>query len=180
MSATATAPIITRVVRCRLCGCQLAEWDNFDRRLCASCADRPEVKGQPPAKSVSLAAPVPPRPPARAFTPAEKGLIKSLHGALPVGELLRILNDRMRADLGPHATPYDIEQLHAELQAIAPAPTQDAGWAGLRRILGEARRSGVLGTITPQTIDDFAAVFQLAPAQLLHLKDVLAHAKEGQ
>lgn len=169
---------------CILCGCRLTTQYAIDRGLCGSCSDRPEAKRLPrdgngkvvpPATRPQTGAPAPKQP--RAFTAADKSLIRAMHPYLPAAELVRILNDRLHADVGAAAPSYTLEQLQAELRELAAAaPASD--WAGLRQLLAEARRSGVLATITPQTIDDFAICFQLTAAQKLHLHDVIRHAKE--
>jgi hypothetical protein len=117
--------------------------------------------------------------PARSFTDAERSLIRKIHGYLPPLQLLGILNDRLRSDLGPEAQPYTIEQLHTEIAAMPGARTgRNNGWAGLRKLLTQARRDGVLDRIDEQVINDFAIVFSLSPKQLMRLKDILLQAQE--
>jgi hypothetical protein len=174
---------------CVLCGVRLETPFAITRGLCDSCADRPEVKRVPkPGATIGtrtlgalLAAParaaVPPRTRTpRPFTPADLSLIKSAHAFLPAGELLRVLNERLAAD-DDEAAPYPLAQLQAAVQAIVDASPR-ADWSGLRTLLAQARRSGVLRTITAQVVDDFAVVFRLSPAQRMTLKDVIQHAQE--
>ncbi len=177
-------------VRCRVCSCALTKHDDYEHGVCESCSDRPEGKRllaaakAPPRPAAAVKAPAPPAPPApapapRAFTPSDKSLIKHTASFMPTLDLLRILNDRMRADLGPDAPEYTLEQLQSEISATR----QDAvatDWAGVRQVLQVARRCGVLEQITPQVIDDFATVFNLSSAQRMHLRDVIRSAKEGQ
>lgn len=108
----------------------------------------------------------------RAFTAAEKSLIARVHGYMPAPQLLKVLNDRMCADLGADAPLYTAQQLHAEIQALKPSDSPVSGWANVRRRLAEARRDGVLQQVTEQTIDDFAVVFSLTAKQVLYLKDI--------
>jgi hypothetical protein len=187
---------------CRLCACLLTDTrDDQALRLCWSCLDRPEArrlganpKPRPvpvaPARPAAPAPPLvacPPRPirppaaaagPARNFTPADRALIKAMHGYLPALELLRLLNERLHADLGPDAGAYTLDQLHTEIGDVTAPEDAAQDWAGLRRALQRARLSGLLTQVTPQLLEDFAIVFQLAPAQLVHLKDVVHHAQE--
>ena len=117
--------------------------------------------------------------PARAFTQAEASLIRKVHGYLPPLQLLGILNDRLRNDLGPDAQPYTVEQLHAEIAAMPGArPGGDHGWAGLRKLLAKAKRAGTLDQIDEHVINDFAVVFSLSPKHLMRLKDILLHPAE--
>ena len=155
--------------RCRLCGCRIDGDREADRTIpaCGSCKARPDVQG-------------PRNPhPARAFTEAEQSLIRKVHGYLPPMQLLSILNDRLRSDLGPDAQPYTIEQLHAEIVA-APGSrlAGDRGWGSLRKLLAQARRAGTLDQVNEQVINDFAVVFSLSPKHLMRLKDILLHQVE--
>jgi len=98
---------------------------------------------------------------------------------LPPLQPLAILNDRLRADLGPDAQPYAVEQLHAEIATLPGAkPGGSTGWAGLRKLLAEARRTGTLDRINEQVINDFAIVFSLSPKELMRLKDILIPAED--
>lgn len=117
---------------------------------------------------------------ARPFTEADKSLIRKINGYVPPQQLLGILNDRMRADLGAGVTPYTLDQLHAEIAASRDAGAGSRrGWAGLRKLLAEAEEAGTLERIAEQTIDDFAIVFQLTPKQVVQLKDVLLEQTGG-
>lgn len=174
MSRGATAAVGKR---CVLCGVELATDEQISVGLCDSCERRPEGKrilGSRTAATVPRSSATP-----RPFTAADKSLIRSIHALTPAQDLLRLLNVRLIADLGADAPRYTAEQLQAEIAAIAK-PTSAHDWSGLRRILSQARRAGVLEQITPQVIDDFGAVFQLSPAQHLHVRDVIRSAKEGR
>jgi len=155
--------------RCRLCRCNIDADPDADRKIgaCGSCKTRPEASRLRNLES------------AGAFTEAEKSLIRKVHGYLPALQLLGILNDRLRADLGPDAQPYTAEQLHNEIAAIPGAkPGGDHGWAGLRKLLAQAKRVGTLDQITDQVINDFAVVFSLSPKHLMRLKDILLQPAE--
>lgn len=187
-------PALSMLTDCRLCGCRLmfaktivpGLTDDCQRGLCRDCQTRPEAGrfgkptvtvttrtvGPPPPRSAPSTPPVP-----RGFSPAEKSLIRSIHGYMPAAQLLDILNTRLVADVGAGAVPFTMEQLHAEVQHLID-PSQAIDWAGLRDILTRARRCGLLAEITPQLVDDFATVFQLSPAQLTHVRDVIRNAQE--
>lgn len=180
--------------QCVLCRCRLTSAYAIARGLCGSCSERPEAVALPrdatgratrgvrpqavptPAAAATSSAQ---SPTPRAFTPADRSLIKAVHAFMPTAQLLETLNLRRQADQGQHAPPYTLEQLHAEVQTLV-GPVKADDWAGLRQLLAAARASGVLEAITMQTVEDFATVYQLSPGQLLHLKDVLLHAKEGR
>jgi hypothetical protein len=171
--------------QCVLCGVRLTTPFLIERGLCGSCSDRPEAKRLPRdpkghviARATPSAAPAAPPAVRRAFGPAAKSLIKAMHAYLPATELLRILNDRLVADVGPSAVRFTLEDLQEELRRVAEPTAAANDWTGLRQVLAQARRDGVLAVITMQTVEDFAVCFQLSPAQLLHLKDVIRHAKE--
>jgi len=160
---------------CRLCGSRLVpgraaggRTDDQARGLCAECQGRPEARRFGTAPSGP-----------RAFTAADKALIKSVHGYMPAAQLLQILNDRLVADQGAAAPRYTLEQLRADVTTLVD-PTAGTDWTGLRSLLAAARRSGLLATLTLQTLEDFGVVFQLTPAQLTHLKDVVRHAQEDR
>lgn len=93
---------------------------------------------------------------------------------MPARQLLGILNDRLLSDLGPEATPYTEDQLHAEIAAIPRTgrPT-DTSWAALRKLLARAERDGTLRRVSEQVINDFAVVFSLSPKHVMRLKDIL-------
>jgi hypothetical protein len=155
--------------QCLLCGCNIENDHDADLAFsaCGSCKLRPEAKRLRDAK------------PPRDFTDAEKALICKIHGYVPVGQLLGILNDRLRGDAGPDATPYTAEQLHAEIAAVsAPVSNAGASWAALRKLLSAAERNGTLKLISDQLIQDFAIVFSLSPKQVMQLKDVLLQQAE--
>lgn len=115
----------------------------------------------------------------RAFTAAEKALIRKVHGYMPAQQLLEVLNERLACDLGPDEPPHTMEQLYAEIGEADAAPAGGHDWSSLRKLLARARRERVLDQVTRQVIEDFAVVFSLSPAQLLRLQDVLLRAKEG-
>lgn len=150
--------------RCRLCGCSIGCDPDADRTIlaCSSCKARPDAADLQGSR------------PARAFTDADRSLIRKVQGFLPTAQLLGILNDRLRSDLGPDTQPYTVEQLHAEIAALPGAkPGGDHGWAGLRKLLAQARADGTLSQVSEQVITDFAVVFSLSPRQFMRLKDIL-------
>jgi hypothetical protein len=150
--------------RCRICGCNIDADPDADRTIlaCGSCKARPEAQ--------RLRKPQP----VRTFSEAERSLIRKIHGYLPPLQLLAILNDRLRSDLGPDAQPYTVEQLHAEIAALPGAkPGANHGWAGLRKLLAEAKLAGTLEQVSEQLINDFAVVFSLSPKHLMRVKDIL-------
>lgn len=150
--------------RCRICGCNIDPDPDADRTIlaCGSCKRRPEAQRLRNPR------------PSRSFTEAEKSLIRKIHDYLPPLQLLAILNDRLRSDLGPDAQPYTIERLHAEIAALAGArPGGNHGWAGLRKLLAQAKRAGTLELMNEQVVNDFAVVLSLSPKELMRVKDVL-------
>lgn len=154
---------------CRVCGCCLDRDPEADRGIpaCGTCKTRPEASQPQSARA------------ARAFTGADLSLIRKIHGYMPRSQLLGILNDRLRADLGMDAQPYTIEQLHAEIAALPGAkPGGEQSWASLRKLLAQAKRDGSLDRIDEQVVTDFAIVFSLSPKQLMRLKDILLQPKE--
>jgi hypothetical protein len=163
--------------RCVLCTVVLTDDVQIKAGICDDCMERPEVKRRAAAAAAKPAAG--PRPVPRPFTAADRALIQSMGALVPPIDLLRLLNVRLIADLGPDAPRYTPEQLQEELQRVA-ARQGDGAWAGLRRILADARRAGVLDRITAEVLDDFATVYQLTPAQHIHLRDVIRGAREGR
>jgi hypothetical protein len=121
----------------------------------------------------------PPSRTPRPFTPGEKSLIRKVHGYMPPQQLLEVLNERLISDQGPGAMPRTIEELYAEIGATEAVPASANDWSSLRKLVANARRSGVLDAINRQVIDDFAVVFSLSAGQVLRLQDVLLRAKEG-
>lgn len=163
--------------KCRLCGCRLDDkrpGENVALGVCAECNQRPEARklGPKPAPSGG-------RSPARAFTPADKSLIRQVSGFMPLPKMLGLLNERLFADLGPNAAPYTQDQLHEELRGTVGAQSISGDWAGIRQILNAAQRAGTLARIDEQLINDFAVVFSLTPAQVMRLKDVILDAIPG-
>jgi hypothetical protein len=169
---------------CGLCGCNIAGDPEADlnSQLCGSCKNRPEAK--------RLGGPAPGNPEkgihvmhglhsARQFTEAEKALVRKIHGYVPPQQLLGILNERLKGDLGPNVSPYTTEQLHAEIAAIGGSVANKGNdWAGLRKLLAQADRNGTLRLVTEQVIGDFAVIFSLSPKQLMRLKDILLQREE--
>jgi hypothetical protein len=132
--------------------------------MAAPEARKPTVEKPAPA--------TPAEPPT--FTDADKSLIRRIHGFMPQKQLLGILNDRLLATYGTSTAPYTIEQLHAEIATLSTAkPSAGLGWAGLRKVLAQAKASGVLARVDEQVIRDFAIVFSLSPKQLMRLKEIL-------
>lgn len=178
IGAEATTPALRRRLaeaslgggrRCRICGCSLQSDPDADGNIpaCSSCKVRPEAQ--------RLRNPQP----SRTFTEAERSLIRKVHGYLPPLQLLGILNDRLRSDLGLDAQPYTIEQLHAEISTLPGAKTGvNHGWAGLRKLLAQAKDAGTLEQINEQVINDFAVVFSLSPKELMRVKDILLQPEE--
>jgi hypothetical protein len=159
---------------CLLCGCNIGNDPDADRKVgtCGTCKSRPEARRLAAGSDKAAT---------RSFTEAEKSLIRKTHGYIPAQQLLGILNERLKADLGPNATPYTAEQLHAEIAKVAGAmPATGNGWAALRKLLAHARTTGTLDLITEQIIADFAVVFLLTPNQVIRLKDVLLSREEDE
>jgi hypothetical protein len=159
--------------RCRLCGCSLGRDAEADPTIhaCGSCKCRPEARRLRVSASGETAA--------GGFSDAEKSLIRKIHGYVPPRQLLGILNDRLLSDLGPNATPYTAEQLHAEIVAISgTARPVDNSWATLRKLLSRAERDGTLQRVSEQVVADFAVVFSLSPKQLMRLKEILLQSPE--
>ncbi len=155
--------------RCRLCGCNINGDHEADRMVpaCGSCKSRPNARASAGPQAT------------RAFTDADRSLIGKVHGYMPRIQLLGILNDRLRSDLGPDVQPYTIEHLHAEIAALPGSkPGGEHGWGGLRKLLAQAKLAGTLDRINEQIINDFAVVFSLSPKHLMRLKDVLLEPAE--
>lgn len=179
--------------KCRGCGVVLGLDDDRVRGICAdTCAKRQDVRRRlieadardrqqapSPAKALVPATErsVEHAKQKRPFTIAEKSLIRNMHHVLPPADLLRILNDRLVADVGPDVPLWTLEQLHTAI-ATQQQVEQANDWTNLRDILRTARSCGVLAQITPQVLDDFSVVYQLSPAQRMHLIDVIRSAKE--
>lgn len=108
----------------------------------------------------------------RPFTDADLILIRRVSAYLPAIQLLELLNARLLADIGAAAAPYSMEQLQRTITTLA-RPPREPGWGGLRKLIEEARATGVLGQITAQRIDDFAVVWSLNAKQVVTLKDIL-------
>lgn len=167
------------VAKCRLCAVCLSRDnpnDDFIRAICGDCRHHPAARRLGPV-------PTTPRPinaAARDFTAGEKALIRKVHGYMPPLQLLALLNERLQADLGDVANLYTIDQLHAEIKKAPGSGMEADDWSGLRKYLAEARRSGLLQTLTAQIVDDFTVVFALTSAQQLRLKDIVLDARETQ
>ncbi len=137
--------------------------------------DRALLDLMSPGSKASAPSPTTTRP----LTQAEKSLIRKLHGHLPADQLLRILNERLQCDVGSSVAPYTMDQLYAEIGDAADAVLPGGhDWAGLRKLLAQAQKSGVLDSISTQLIDDFAVVFSLNAKQVLRLKDILLNNNE--
>ncbi len=110
------------------------------------------------------------------FKPADQSLICHVHAYMPRAKLLTLLNARLLADHGGTVARYTPEELDAEIRRQSPssgaAPRPD-DWAGLRQMLDQARREGVLDRISEQVIQDFALIFRCTPKQLMVLKDTV-------
>jgi hypothetical protein len=173
--------------KCRICtgflGLELD--DDFENRLCSSCVGRPEARRLglelvTSAAGTSISATSAPLP-ARDFTVAERSMINKLHGYMPAQQLLDLLNERLRGDLGPDAAPYGLDQLReviGDMALAAPALVTN-GWGAQRKLIAQARRSGVLARIDEQVINDFAVVYSLSAKQVLHLRDALLDSGEA-
>lgn len=164
-------------VKCRLCTVRLSHdnaRDDFARAICGDCRQHPAARRLGPVTTAAKVAGA-----SRDFTTAEKALIRKVHGYMPPLQLLALLNERLQADLGDAASLYTIDQLHAEISSL-PGGGLDAGdWSGLRKYLAQARRDGLLQTLTAQIVDDFTVVFALSSAQQLRLKDIVLDACDG-
>lgn len=123
-----------------------------------------------------VAEPAPPRE----FTPADLSMIRKLGRIVQEAQLLEILNQRLLADVGRRVMPYTAEQLSKALleQQVQADKGGARDWTALRRLLADARRSGVLASIDEQVLEDFAVVFQLTAKQLVDLKDIVLPALE--
>lgn len=161
-----SAPFVAaQHLRCQLCSSALSNKDGDDLELgaCARCKATKPVKAGELKKRLEQAAPQ--------FNDAERALITRLGGLTPLPKLLQMINDRRRADK-PDGALFTAAQLQDEHDRITSRP-KDSGWVVIRRLLQEARASGVLQKVTSEVIDDFAIVYQLTRGQVLHLKDVL-------
>lgn len=117
-------------------------------------------------------------PTARDFTPAEKSLIRKVHGFMPADALLKLLNERLVADQGPDTIRYTMEQLFAEIgDAAGAVPVGGHDWASLRKLLAKAKRDGVLDDIDEHVILNFAVVYSLNMKQYLTLKEIILKTK---
>lgn len=161
-----------RHLRCQLCANAMSSKDGDDLELgaCARCvATRPakveELRRRADSKAGATAGS------GQEFNEAEKALITRLGGLTPLPKLLQLINDRRQADK-PGSPLFTIQQLQDEHDRITSRPT-DSGWVVMRRLLRDARETGVLQKVTAEVIDDFAIVYQLTRGQVLHLKDVL-------
>lgn len=165
-------------LKCRVCRSMLRdeEGDDLVVQVCAFCAATPEGKRlQKVADTTGLAG----AKATREFTPAEKSLIQRMHRFTSASELLSILNERLSFDLGEAAVPYRLEQVSREIsQLTVPAPVSGRDWVGMRKLINQARKDGVMPLINEQVINDFAVVFSLNTRQVLALKDVLLEQNE--
>ena len=125
----------------------------------------------------------PPKPPAAlppAFTEAERSLVRRVHGYMPHGQLLAVLNERLLADRGRGAVPHDAAQLHAELASLPAAPGSPQGWAALRRLLAKAKADGTLARVDAQVVADFGVAFSLSAKQMTRLREIVLRIGEGE
>lgn len=169
------APLsLARWTDCRLCGSKLFQDRGDDKAhgVCKECLGRPE------ARRFLSGTTTPAAKKPRGFGPAEKALIGKLQAFMPAAQLLDILNARLLADLGAAAVPFTTAQLQDEVSAQVTTSATGGEWASLRKLLAQARRSGLLTAMTPALIDDFAVVWKLSPAQHMHLRDVIRNAQE--
>jgi hypothetical protein len=171
-------------LKCRVCRSMLRseEGDDLVIQVCAFCESTPDGKR---LRAPSATAKGPTTSPAaqatREFTPAEKSMIQKMHRFTSASELLGILNERLSFDLGSAAVPYRLEQVNREINELAvPAPVSGRDWVGMRKLINQARRDGVLPLINEQVINDFAVVFSLNTRQVLALKDVLLQQNEEE
>uniref|UniRef100_UPI003BEEDDBE hypothetical protein n=1 Tax=Burkholderia arboris TaxID=488730 RepID=UPI003BEEDDBE len=111
------------------------------------------------------------------FSDAEMVLIRRIHGVLPPAQLLDLLNARRVADRGAHAPALRLDQLLRTIATLAQPPAE-SGWSALRKLVEQARVSGVLDAVNAQVIDDFAIVYSLNARQVVTLKDILL-ARDG-
>lgn len=182
---------------CRLCDFALKREDGDDviAGLCASCKNSPEAEDLALPRQAP-GAPTPIQPfanlvasvtgaklplPARAFSEADRALIRRIGAFMPAQKLLDILNERLTCDLGTDESLFTMDQLSAALQEAHGGgdPTSlGRDWPSVRKLLAQARRAGVLDQINEQVINDFAVVFQLNAKQVVELKDIVLGAKE--
>jgi hypothetical protein len=129
----------------KLCQCKLSSeiGDDLNALVCGSCKQRPEARRLGKGVGNAFGS-------ARAFTDAERALISKLHGYMPAAQLLGILNERLMSDVGPDAMLYSMEQLYAEIGEAAAASGGTRDWPSLRKLLAQARRSGVLEAVSEQ------------------------------
>ncbi|MDK9702510.1 MAG: hypothetical protein OEL20_05175 [Sulfuritalea sp.] len=115
------------------------------------------------------------------FSAADKALIRRVHVYMNPLQLLGILNTRLACDVGDRAAPYTIDQLRSEIASVSTAvPAEGNDWGSLRKLLAKARRTGVLGRVDEQVINDFAVVFSLNQKQVLILKDIVLPSEEEE
>lgn len=113
----------------------------------------------------------------RAFTAADKALIKRVHAFMAPAQLLLTLNERLVGDQGERARRYTMKQLQDEIAAVSAATPKGAqDWSSLRKVIAQARRGGVLVRVDEQVIQDFAVVFSLNAKQVMTLKDIVLKA----
>ena len=173
------APRQAALPQCRFCGHGINGDPNAELATltCGPCRER-QNRLTPQKAQAS-----PPRA-ARTFTSGDRSLISKIHGYMPPMQLLGILNDRLRSDLGANVQPYGMGQLDAEIAALRASKTggdgsrNETGWAGMRKLLAQARHEGTLDRINEQVVGDFAVVFSLSPKQLIQLKEILLQPKE--
>src|SRR3546814_11476684 len=100
---------------------------------------------------------------------------------MPHAQLPAILNERLMFDLGPDAAQYTLDQLSAQIgDQIQAAPAGGHDWGSLRKMLGKARREGLVDLIEAQVLTDFAVGFSLNSQKLLHMKKIRLQDKEDE
>jgi hypothetical protein len=150
------------------------EGDDLVVQVCSFCAATSDGRRLQKAPVTNGSTEFPAAKSEREFTAAEKSLIQRMHRFTSATELLGILNERLSFDQGRTAVPYSLEQLSREISRLTvPAPVNVRDWVGMRKLINQARRDGVLGQVNEQVINDFAVVFSLNTRQVLALKDVL-------
>jgi hypothetical protein len=175
-------------VRCRACGSSVGHGygDDLARQICGYCITQPLGKHllardamQKSATSASRVVIDGKVLEPKAFTPAEKSMIRRLWTLMPAQQLLDILNDRLQADRGEAVVLHTMAQLEEEIGPAMPRPERPGDWAGMKKLLAHAARQGILGRISEQVIEDFAVVWSLNSKQVVTLKDIVLAAKEG-
>jgi hypothetical protein len=185
---------------CRLCTFALKreDGDDLEAGLCSSCKRSPDATALELAAATTASAPAVaaaepfahmvtavtggklPVPP-RAFSEADRALIRRIGAFMAPQKLLNILNERLACDIGSDDVAFTMDQLTAAIQEAHGGGDPTAlgrDWPSIRKLLAQARRAGVLDQVNEQVISDFAVVFQLNAKQVVELKDIVLGAKE--